>query len=198
MGDIHWRNRPSGIIISMLPAIFLDRDGVIIENVPTYVRSWEDVKLIPGALDALAHIRQSPYKILIVTNQSAVGRRIISTSQAEEINSRLYNVILHAGGRIDGIFMCPHAPQENCDCRKPKPGLILKAARQLDIDLDNSLLFGDAISDLLAAQAAGIRQTVLLRTGRGAEEEKLPHPPHLKPFLVYDNLARALEALVRL
>ncbi len=182
----------------MIPAVFLDRDGVIIENVSTYVRSWADVRLIPGAIDALIHISQSPYKIVIVTNQSAVGRKIISTAQADRINSRLLDIIRQAGGRIDGLFMCPHAPIDHCDCRKPKPGLILQASQQLDIDLENSLLIGDAISDLLAGQAAGVGQTVLVRTGRGASQEAISHPRNLKPFLVFDDLAQALGTLIRL
>lgn len=190
------KHRSLCIIAKMYPAIFLDRDGVIIENLPDYVRSWDDVRLIPGALEALAWSSSSPYKIIIVTNQSAVGRGILTPEQAWEINHRLADCIVQAGGRIDGIFMCPHAPKDRCDCRKPEPGLLLQAASELFIDLSRSVLIGDAISDLLAGQAAGLRGTILLRSGRGREQELMAHPPGLKPFLTYDNLSEALRAIL--
>ena len=174
----------------MFPAIFLDRDGVIIENRPDYVRSWEDVSFIPGALSALAKASTSKYKIIIVTNQSAIGRGIIPYRTAEEINQRLIQVISNAGGRVDGVFMCPHAPEENCSCRKPQPGLILQAAEALNLDLSRSTLIGDALSDIQAGQAAGVRQKILVRTGLGSYQNNLPQP--LDPYSVYDSLAEAL------
>ncbi len=123
----------------MQPAIFLDRDGVIIENIPTYVRSYDDVKFIPQSIDALVKASSSPYKIVFITNQSAVGRGIISAAQAWAINDYVVEHIVNAGGRVDGTFMCPHDPLEGCYCRKPKPGLILQAAEDLDIDLQTSV-----------------------------------------------------------
>jgi D-glycero-D-manno-heptose 1,7-bisphosphate phosphatase len=180
----------------MYPAIFLDRDGVIIENLPDYVRTWEDVRLIPGALEALAWASRSPYKIIIVTNQSAVGRGILTLEQAWEINDRLADRIAQEGGRIDGIYMCPHAPQDHCDCRKPEPGLLLQAASELSIDLSHSVLIGDAISDLLAGQAAGLRESILVRSGRGREQEFMAHPPGLKPFQTCENLSEAVRTIL--
>lgn len=179
----------------MYPGLFLDRDGVIIENNPAYVRTWEDVVIYPQALTALARLHATLYKIILVTNQSVVGRGFISLTQARQINDRLVETIEHAGGRVDGVFMCPHAPEEKCECRKPLPGLFYQAARELLIDLSHSILIGDAMSDLLAGQAAGINQTILVRTGRGAVQESLPLPPQLKPFLVYPDLQQALQAV---
>jgi D-glycero-D-manno-heptose 1,7-bisphosphate phosphatase len=124
-----------------------------------------------------------------------VGRGFISLTQAWQINNRLVETIELAGGRVDGVFMCPHAPEENCECRKPLPGLFYQAARELLIDLSHSILIGDAMSDLLAGQAAGIHQTILVRTGRGADQESLPFPPQLKPFAVYSDLQQALQAV---
>lgn len=178
---------------SMLPAIFLDRDGVIIENRPNYVRSWNEVVIYPQALEALVKLNSSPYKIVIITNQSAVGRGIIPLEVAWDINRRLVEVIEKAGGRVDGIFMCPHAPDEGCDCRKPKPGLFFQAARDLSIDLQRSIMIGDALSDLLAGQAAGIPRTALVLTGRGTEQTELPPHPGLEPYQVFESLAEALE-----
>jgi D-glycero-D-manno-heptose 1,7-bisphosphate phosphatase len=185
------------IIAGMQPAIFLDRDGVIIENRPDYVRHWEDVHFYPHALQALAGIRNSPYKIVIVTNQSAVGRGMISLETAIEINQRVIETIAEHGGRIDGSFICPHTPQDDCDCRKPKPGLFHQAAKALSLDLGQSYLIGDALSDLLAGQAAGLRQTVLVRTGRGAAQESLSRPKELKSFLTFETLSEALAALLQ-
>jgi D-glycero-D-manno-heptose 1,7-bisphosphate phosphatase len=179
------------------PAIFLDRDGVIIENRPDYVRRWEDVCFYPQALQALAGIRTSPYKIVIVTNQSAVGRGLISLETVVQINQRIIETIEAHGGRINGSFLCPHAPQDDCDCRKPKPRLFHQAARALTLDLGKSYLIGDALSDVLAGQAAGLRQAALVRTGRGAEQENLARPEELKPFLTFDTLSEALSTLVQ-
>jgi D-glycero-D-manno-heptose 1,7-bisphosphate phosphatase len=177
----------------MFPAIFLDRDGVIIENRSDYIRSWEDVAFIPGALVALAKASLSKYKIIIVTNQSAVGRGIIPYQTAEEINQRLIQVIANAGGRVDGVFMCPHAPEDNCSCRKPQPGLLFQAAQALDLDLSRSTLIGDALSDMQAGQAAGVCQRFLVRTGRGDHQNSLPKPQGLGSYEVRDSLAEALE-----
>jgi D-glycero-D-manno-heptose 1,7-bisphosphate phosphatase len=185
-----------GIIHRMYPAIFLDRDGVIIENRPDYVRSWQDVFIYPQALSALARISSSPYKIILVTNQSAIGRGIISFQTGAEINDRLVNEIRAAGGRIDGVFMCPHAPEDGCDCRKPRPGLFYQAAQALSLDLKNSVMIGDALTDLLAASSAGIQRVILVRTGRGAEQERLPEAGQIEPLLVSDSLSDALSELI--
>jgi len=178
------------------PAIFLDRDGVIIENCSNYVRSWADVELFPQALAALAAVHDSPYRIILVTNQSAVGRGLISYETAAAINERLLGVIRAAGGRVDAVYMCPHGPDDHCDCRKPLPGLLLRAAAELDIDLPRSVMIGDALSDVQAGQAAGVSQSILLRTGRGAAQEQLPAASDLPAFPVYDTLAGALSALI--
>ncbi len=179
------------------PALFLDRDGVIIENRADYVRSWEDVHIYPQALAALGHIHAAPYQVIIVTNQSAVGRGLITLEMAREINQRLIEMIQAAGGRVDHVYMCPHAPEENCECRKPKPGLLLRAAQDLNLDLSRSILVGDAFTDLLAGQAAGLGKTALVRTGRGASQANLPRPAGLKPFPIYENLSAALSCLIQ-
>jgi D-glycero-D-manno-heptose 1,7-bisphosphate phosphatase len=180
----------------MEPAIFLDRDGVIIENRPSYVRSWADVTILPLALEALAHIHASPFRIVIVTNQSAVGRGLLGLEEAWEINHRLLQVIEASGGRVDGVFMCPHSPADHCNCRKPKPGLLKEAAESLALDLSRSIMIGDALSDVLAGQAAGVQSAVLVRTGRGASQEMAAAQEKLEPFLIFDTLADALANLV--
>jgi D-glycero-D-manno-heptose 1,7-bisphosphate phosphatase len=181
----------------MQPAIFLDRDGVIIENCAHYVRSWADVQIFPQALAALAQISSWPYKVVIVTNQSVVGRGLISLESARAINDRLVDVIVRCGGRVDGVFMCPHAPEEGCACRKPRPGLLLQAQQAFSLDLSRSLMIGDALTDLMAAQAAAVGRMALVRTGRGAAQARAAAGSgfSLDSLSIYDTLADALAAL---
>lgn len=186
----------AGIIILMVPAIFLDRDGVIIENRPNYVRSWEEVDIFPQALAALARIRPSPYKIVIVSNQAGIGRGLIPPQIVEDVNRRLVAAIEEAGGRVDGVFVCPHRPEDGCACRKPLPGLLYQAAQALSLDLSQSILIGDNLSDIQAGLAGGVRQVALVRTGLGNQQIQSPMLATLPPFPVYATLADALADLV--
>jgi D-glycero-D-manno-heptose 1,7-bisphosphate phosphatase len=177
------------------PALFLDRDGVIMENRASYVRSWADVEIFPQALAALALVRDSGFKIILVTNQSAVGRGIISIEQARHINDQLAEKVREANGRIDAIYLCPHAPQDNCTCRKPKPGMILQAASEHHLDLSRSTMIGDALTDLLAGQTAGIPHLILLKTGRGQEQLHKPERKKLRQFTIFPTLLQALSKI---
>ena len=173
--------------------MFLDRDGVIIQNRENYVRSWEDVELLPSSIRALRLLSQTSYKIIIVTNQSAIGRGFITIEQAEAINRRLIKVITDAGGRVDGLYICPHAPDDHCFCRKPLPGLILQAADELSIDLPSSALVGDALTDIQAGSAAGIKTLILVKSGRGQEQYQLPQANLFPHFVFTDNLLSAIK-----
>jgi D-glycero-D-manno-heptose 1,7-bisphosphate phosphatase len=180
----------------MDPAIFLDRDGVLVENNPNYIRAWSDVKIFPEAIEALGKIDNSSFKVVIVTNQSAIGRGLISYETAHEINRQLTAEINSRGRKVDGIFMCPHKPEDDCVCRKPKPGLIFQAAKELSLDLKRSMMIGDALTDLIAGMEAGIPTNVLILTGRGKEQASLLGTNHLKSILIYETLAEALADLV--
>jgi histidinol-phosphate phosphatase family protein len=180
----------------MFPAIFLDRDGVIIENVDQYVRSWADVVFLEGSIEALYKLSRSNYKIIIVTNQSVIGRGIIPLSDAEEINHKLIDVIERAGARVDGLFMCPHAPADGCSCRKPKPGLILQAASAMSLDLKRSFMIGDAVTDLPAGRSAGIEKNILVKTGRGKDQGNLSAAITTGVFGIYDRLENAVDAIL--
>jgi D-glycero-D-manno-heptose 1,7-bisphosphate phosphatase len=175
----------------MHKAIFMDRDGVIIQNRPNYVLSWSDVEYLPQSFEALRIIHPT-IKIIIITNQSAVGRGLITLQAAQALNQRIEQEIRDHGGRVDGSYMCPHSPQQACQCRKPQPGLILRAARELDIDLDNSLLIGDALSDILAGKNAGIPKNILVETGRGSQQILLPELHLIDDILIYKNLLTAV------
>jgi D-glycero-D-manno-heptose 1,7-bisphosphate phosphatase len=179
----------------VFPAIFLDRDGVLIENRSDYVRDWSHVRIIPEAIHALSLARATNYKIVIVTNQSAVGRGLILQANADEINHRLVNLIHHHGGQVDGVYMCPHKPDDDCLCRKPRPGLLLQAAGELSLNLQRSWMIGDAWSDLQAGQRAGVRHTILLKTGRGAEQLQQPGPEEIAGHLIFDNLPLAFDTI---
>ena len=176
-------------------AIFLDRDGVIIENQANYVLSWDDVEIFEQAMETLARYSDQNYLFIIVTNQSPVGRGLISFDHAMSINARLIEIIESRGGRIDGAYICPHAPQENCNCRKPKPGMLLKAAKEFDIDLSRSVMIGDALTDLKAGIEAGVSKTILLKTGRGVDQMSLMQKGEFENSEIYKDLSYAFSRI---
>jgi D-glycero-D-manno-heptose 1,7-bisphosphate phosphatase len=135
---------------------------------PDYVRRWEDVEIMPGALPALARLSAAGCELMILTNQSAIGRGLVSRQTVDDINRRLAAVIEAGGGRIRAFLVCPHAPADACDCRKPAPGLLLRARDELGIDLARAVLVGDQLSDIEAARAAGCRAILLDPDGRQA------------------------------
>lgn len=180
----------------MAPVIFLDRDGVIIENVDRYVRSWADVVLLPRAISALARLTLAGYTLLVVTNQSAVGRGLLSLHDAQSINHRLAQEISAGGGHISAFYLCPHTPEDHCACRKPQPGLLLRAAQDLAVDLSAATLVGDALTDIQAGQRAGIHCNVLVQTGRGSLQAALPEAQALRPFSVYASLDAYVTVLL--
>lgn len=181
----------------MFPAIFLDRDGVLIENRSDYVRDWSQVHIFSDAIRALSHPSLKMYKVVIVTNQSAVGRGLISLETANEINERLVDQIRAGHGRVHKVYICPHGPDDGCDCRKPRPGLILQAARELSLDLKRSWMIGDAWTDLQAGTAAGLDGTIILRTGRGSEQLLLQKPSDIRGNLVFNDLSQAVDYILQ-
>ncbi len=150
------------------PAAFLDRDGVInIDHGYTYRR--EDFAFVPGVLAAAAALSAAGFALVVVTNQSGIGRRMYSVQDFERLTGWMREQFAAAGAPIAGVYYCPHHPTDavgadrrECDCRKPAPGLLLQAQRELGLDLGRSLLFGDKRSDMEAAQAAGVPERILL------------------------------------
>ena len=180
----------------MHPAIFLDRDGVLIENRADYVRNWSQVEIFYEAVKALSGSGIEKYKIVIVTNQTAVGRNLMSLETAQGINNKLRIAIKQMGVEIDGIYMCPHVAEDQCNCRKPQPGMLLQAAKELSLDLSASWMIGDAWSDLLAGQAAGVRGVIMVKTGRGTSQLLLSRPENLRDHFVCNNLSEALKMIL--
>jgi D-glycero-D-manno-heptose 1,7-bisphosphate phosphatase len=156
--------------IGRRPAIFLDRDGVINERIINgYVTEWLQFRFIEGAEQALRDLARLRLPILLISNQSGVGKGLVSRSALEQITRRFVAGLERRGARIDGVYYCPHRPDEGCPCRKPKPGLLLQAARDWRIDLPASVMVGDTTSDVEAAQAAGCRG-ILIDAGTTAME----------------------------
>jgi len=180
---------------SLRPAVFLDRDGVIIENRPDHVKSIPEVCFIPGALEALVRLAQRDCLIVIVTNQAAIGRGLLTRQTADAINAYILQHITAAGGRIDGVYLCPHLPEEACVCRKPSPGMLLEATRDLGIDLRASVMIGDALTDVQAAQAVEA-QPILVLTGRGAIQAQELSRSGLKHTPTFASLVEAVEQIL--
>ncbi len=153
----------------MQPAVFLDRDGVINENRTDRVKRWSEVIFLAGVFDAMKQLAELRLLVVLVSNQSAVGRGMITLNTALELNDRIVGEVRARGGRIDAAYLCPHLPDHACKCRKPAPGMLTAAARDLDIDLKASFVVGDAITDMLAARSVGARG-ILVETGRGAQQ----------------------------
>lgn len=151
------------------PAVFLDRDGVINENRVDYVKSWSDFVWIPGALGALRELAVLDWPIVVVTNHSYINRVLITSQEADVINTRMCAEVASQGGRIDAVYVCPHRPDERCACRKPEPGLLYQAAHDLGLNLQRSFLIGDSVSDMQAGFRVGCRLSMVL-TGRGRSQ----------------------------
>lgn len=142
------------------PAVFLDRDGTLIDDVG-YISDPADVRLVSGAADALQALRAAGFRLVVVSNQSGLGRGLITQEQADDVHQRFVEELQHAGAQIDAAYYCPHAPEEGCDCRKPLPGLIIDAARELELDLERSFMVGNSDVDVAAGEAAGCRAILL-------------------------------------
>ena len=155
--------------------ILLDRDGVLNEDRPDYVRSADQWVWVPGAREALARLAAAGVRVGVVSNQACVGKGLVAAATLEAIHARMRREAEAAGGRIDAVFVCPHTDDADCDCRKPAPGLLRRAADHFGMDLAGVPFVGDARRDLDAAIAAGARP-VLVRTGKGADTEAAGPP----------------------
>jgi D-glycero-D-manno-heptose 1,7-bisphosphate phosphatase len=179
------------------PAVFLDRDGVINENVGgDYVRSWEGFRFLPGALKAIERLTRAGYPIVVVSNQQGIGKGLMDSAAVDAIHERMLAAIRATGGDVTAVLYCPHLATDECECRKPKPGLLTRAADELGLDLAQSVFVGDAASDVAAARAAGCRP-VLVLTGRGMEARAaLDADGGYGPVDVVADLSAAVELIL--
>lgn len=170
-------------------AIFLDRDGVICENRSDHVKSWSEFRFLPGAQNSLAALGRLGLPVIVVTNQAIIGRKMVPDSVVDDIHRRMVAEVEASGGRINRVVYCPHRPEDHCTCRKPEPGMLLQVADEMDIDLSQSYLVGDAATDLMAGQRVGCR-TFLVLTGRGMQQ-LLPAFRSVDQFTITLNLMGA-------
>jgi D-glycero-D-manno-heptose 1,7-bisphosphate phosphatase len=179
----------------MRPAVFLDRDGVMVENRPDHVKTFAEIRYLDGAISALERLAASSRAIVVVSNQGAVGRGMVTLETAWDVQREIVRYIERHGGRIDASYLCPHHPDDGCECRKPRPGMLIEAASELDLDLARSYLIGDAVTDLKCAEAAGMRG-ILVRTGRGAEQELLLDPAERAHWSIVADLNAAVDLVL--
>ena len=175
-------------------AMILDRDGVINHESAQFIKSAEEWHPISGSLDAIASFCEAGFSVVLISNQSGLARGLLSESNLEAIHAKLAAELRARGAALTGIYLCPHGPDEGCTCRKPKPGLFLRAAAELGFRLDETWAIGDSLRDIEAANAAGAK-AVLVRTGNGNETERLLEGR--SDVVVYDDLAAAARALTR-
>lgn len=148
--------------------VILDRDGVINYDSPRHIKSPEEWIPIPGSLEAIALLNQCGFRVALATNQSGISRGLFDMATLNAIHDKMHRALGQLGGRIDAMFYCPHSAEDNCDCRKPKPGMIDEIGRRFGVDLKDVASVGDSLRDLQASAARGA-QCILVRTGKGEE-----------------------------
>jgi len=153
-----------------IKTIFLDRDGVINKEV-NYLYKIEDFIFIKGAFDTCRYLLSLDYKIIIITNQSGIGRGYYNENDYRNITDWMLEKLKKKDIEILDIFHCPHAPESNCDCRKPKPGMFIAAKNKYNINMKESWMVGDSERDITAASLAGIKNTILVRSGHQTDKE---------------------------
>lgn len=178
--------------------VILDRDGVINEDSAAFIKSLEEWRPLPGSIDAIARLSKHGYSVVVATNQSGLGRGLFTLDDLEAMHQRMDELVEDAGGEVAGIFYCPHTPEDNCDCRKPKAGLIEAIERELGESARGAWMIGDSRRDLEAGLARGC-VPVLVLTGKGtATRDQLAHDESgtWRDLRVYPDLAAAATALI--
>jgi D-glycero-D-manno-heptose 1,7-bisphosphate phosphatase len=172
--------------------LLIDRDGVINHDRPDFVRDPDDWLPVPGSLAAIARAQRAGFRIIVISNQSGIGRGLLDIAALNAIHARLIGALASHGARVDAFFFCPHAPEDGCACRKPRAGLLLAVKERLGLDLGDVAFIGDRRSDADAALAAGARP-VLVRSGPEALD---PAALAAAAIPVYADLAAAVDGLL--
>jgi D-glycero-D-manno-heptose 1,7-bisphosphate phosphatase len=172
--------------------IILDRDGVINHDSDAFIKTPDEWKPIPGSLEAIAHLTQAGYRVVVATNQAGIGRGLLDMAALNAINDKMWKAANQAGGRIDAMFFCPHATTDNCDCRKPATGMFKEISQRFGVDLNDVPVIGDSLRDLQAASAIGAIP-VLVLTGKGKKTKAGGGLP--KNTRIFPDLAAAVDAL---
>lgn len=169
--------------------VVIDRDGVINEDSPAYIKSSDEWHPIAGSLEAIALLNQAGFTVAVATNQSGIARGLYTEKTLQTIHEKMHLAAQNAGGKIDSIFYCPHGPEDNCPCRKPNPGLLEQIAEHYGVGLEDVPYVGDSYRDLEAAINAGAKP-ILVLTGNGHKTlanhaQKLTTIPHYKDLLAF-------------
>lgn len=173
--------------------VFLDRDGVINRDSPSYIKSLSEFEFLPRSLEAIQKLTTSCFKTILVTNQSAINRGMISTETLAGIHASMQAEVRTHGGKIDDIFFCPHTPEEGCLCRKPAPGMIQSAKKAHGIDLSTTCLVGDSAKDIECARKAGVRYALLVKTGDFDRALKDLSLKNIRPDVIARDLYDAVK-----
>lgn len=176
--------------------VILDRDGVVNRESNEYIKSASEWIPIPGSIEAIADLSRAGLLITLATNQSGIARGLLDTEALSSIHEKLRSLVEQQGGAVDGIFFCPHGPDEECHCRKPRAGLLRQIEAEFDCDLQGCWFIGDSLRDLQAARTHGCRP-VLVRTGNGSATENLLSENGLSQIEVFDDLRGAANALLK-
>lgn len=164
-------------------AVFLDRDGIINFDYG-YIGTIDRFKIIPGVIESLKILQLNDYLLIIVTNQSGIGRRYFTLTDYEKVNEHMNKIFSDNNVYITDVFHCPHVPEDNCLCRKPKPGMLSDAIKKYKIDVNESILFGDQERDILAGISAGIKENILINV----------NPKKFKSYLTFESLEKYLNS----
>lgn len=175
--------------------IVLDRDGVINQDSDEYVKTVEEWIPIAGSMDAIARLNRGGYRVVIATNQSGIARGFFDLETLSAMHKKMHELANRAGGHIDGIFFCPHGPEDKCVCRKPKDGLFKEIQRRMGVSLQDCPTVGDSLRDLQAGSSVGC-QTFLVRTGKGKKTEAEKKDELPEGTQIFDDLAAVAQYLV--
>jgi D-glycero-D-manno-heptose 1,7-bisphosphate phosphatase len=173
--------------------LILDRDGVINQDSDRYIKSPQEWIPIPGSLEAIARLNKVGYRVVVATNQSGIARGLFDYKELNAMHRKMNDLLAQLGGEVMGVFYCPHAPNDHCACRKPKPGLFKQIVDRLHVGLTDVPAVGDSLRDIQAARRAGA-SPILVRTGKG--DRTLAAGSFPKEILVFDDLASVANALI--
>lgn len=173
--------------------VILDRDGVLNQDSDAFIKSPAEWIPVPGSLEAVARLNQAGYRVVVATNQSGIARGLLDLDLLGQIHETMRRALADVGGHVDGIFFCPHGPDDGCRCRKPRPGLFEEISARFDVSLDGVPAIGDSLRDLQAAASVGAAP-ILVRTGKGLRTQENPALDSRVP--VYADLAAVVDDLL--
>lgn len=172
------------------PAVFLDRDGVLNADRVDFVKSVEELEILPGAMEAVVRLNRAGFPVVVVSNQSCIGQGLMSWDSLQILTQAIDKAIRHAGGEVLQFYYCPHTAKDRCDCRKPQPGMLLQAAQDWNLDPSRSYMVGDTLRDIAAGKSVGCRAVLVLSGATTIDMVNVFDPA---PDYIAANLASAVD-----